>query len=77
MTQKIDLDMTVYELVQAVPEIVPIMVDMGLDGVTNPAMLKTAGRFMTLRKGAQMKKIPLDKLTASIEAAGFEVEKHE
>ncbi|WP_225419693.1 DUF1858 domain-containing protein [Lapidilactobacillus wuchangensis] len=51
MTPRISLDTTVYELVQQQPAIVPVMVSLGLDGVTNPALLQTAGRFMTLRKG--------------------------
>ncbi|WP_125607040.1 DUF1858 domain-containing protein [Lapidilactobacillus bayanensis] len=77
MSKKISLDMTVYELVNAHPEIVPIMTDLGLDGVTNPALLQTAGRFMTLRKGAAMKNIPLTQLVAQLTAANFEVIDHD
>lgn len=77
MVQVIDLDLPVYNLVQEVPAVVPVMVGLGLDGVTSPALLKTAGRFMTLRKGAAMKQIPLSELIEQLEQAGFEVDDHE
>ncbi|HJE15759.1 MAG TPA: DUF1858 domain-containing protein [Lapidilactobacillus dextrinicus] len=73
MKKQISLDTTVYELVTAYPEIIPIMTTIGLDGVTNPALLQTAGRFMTLRKGAAMKNIPLEQLVVSLRTADFEV----
>lgn len=73
MTSPISLDTTVYELVQQQPTIVPVMVSLGLDGVTNPALLQTAGRFMTLRKGAKMKAIPEATLIQQLQQAGFEV----
>ena len=50
---KISLTMPVHDLVAAHPDIVPIMVQMGLDGVTQPGLLNTVGRFMTLEKGAR------------------------
>ncbi|ASN62540.1 DUF1858 domain-containing protein [Latilactobacillus curvatus] len=73
MAKQIKLSQTVYELVTAYPEVVPVLVEIGLDGVTNPALLNTAGRFMTLPKGAKMKQIPLTTIIASLEAQGFEV----
>lgn len=69
----IDLNMPVRHLVAAHPEIVPLMVSMGLDGVTNPGLLNTVGRFMTLAKGARMKHIELATLRATLRAAGYEV----
>lgn len=50
------------------------MVAIGLDGVTQPGLLQTAGRFMTLRKGAKMKEIQLNTLITALHNAGFEVE---
>lgn len=73
MAKQIKLSQTVYELVTAYPEIVPILVSIGLDGVTNPALLNTAGRFMTLPKGAQMKQIPLSQIVATLTENDFEV----
>lgn len=72
---QIRLTTPVRELVNAHPAIVPVMVGMGLDGVTDPALLNTVGRFMTLEKGARMKHIPLETLVQTLEDAGFEVAK--
>ncbi|WP_461227336.1 DUF1858 domain-containing protein [Lacticaseibacillus suihuaensis] len=69
----ISLNTPVRDLVLAQPAIVPVMVAMGLDGVTDPALLNTVGRFMTLAKGARMKHIDKDTLVAALAAAGFEV----
>ncbi|MFD1431505.1 DUF1858 domain-containing protein [Lacticaseibacillus yichunensis] len=74
---KISLQTPVRELVQAHPEVVPVMVKMGLSGVTDPALLNTVGRFMTLEKGARMKHIALADLLAALTAAGFEVENND
>lgn len=74
---KISLTTPVHDLVAAHPDIVPIMVQMGLDGVTQPGLLNTVGRFMTLEKGAKMKHIPLAQLIETLTQAGFEVETHD
>ncbi|WP_203632744.1 DUF1858 domain-containing protein [Lacticaseibacillus suibinensis] len=71
---KISLTTPVHDLVVAHPDIVPIMVQMGLDGVTQPGLLNTVGRLMTLEKGARMKHIPLTQLIETLTQAGFEVE---
>lgn len=71
---KISLTTPVHDLVVAHPDIVPIMVQMGLDGVTQPGLLNTVGRLMTLEKGARMKHIPLAQLIETLTQAGFEVE---
>lgn len=74
---KISLTTPVHDLVADHPDIVPIMVQMGLDGVTQPGLLNTVGRFMTLEKGAKMKHIPLAQLIETLAQAGFEVEAHD
>lgn len=74
---KISLTTPVHDLVAAHPDIVPIMVQMGLDGVTQPGLLNTVGRFMTLEKGAKMKHFPLAQLIETLTQAGFEVETHD
>ena len=52
MAKTIDLSKTVYELVQEFPELVEVMKEIGFSAIANPAMLKTAGRVMTIPKGA-------------------------
>ena len=72
-TGTIDLTHTVYELVTAHSEVADVLADLGLKEIKNPAMLNTAGRFMTIPKGAAMKHVPLDEIVAKLEALGFEV----
>ena len=56
--KEIDLSKTLYELVAQYPEIQEIMSQLGFTAINQPGMLQTAGRYMTIPKGAQMKKIP-------------------
>ena len=73
MDKKIDLKKTVFELSQLHPEFLETMKELGFHDITNPAMLKTAGRFMTVPKGVRMKGIPLEKIKEAFERKGFEV----
>lgn len=73
MDKKIDLKKTVFELSQLHPEFLETMKELGFHDISNPAMLKTAGRFMTVPKGARMKGIPLEKIKEAFERKGFEV----
>lgn len=56
MVKLIDLRKTVYELCSADPEIMNIMVELGFEQLAKPGMLQSAGRFMTIPKGAKLKK---------------------
>ncbi len=49
------------------------MQELGFTDITKPGMLNTAGRFMTLPKGAAMKGISLDAIKAAFEKSGFTV----
>lgn len=74
MTKTINFNQTVYELIQKYPEIQSIMLELGFKDLKNPALIQTVGRYVTIFKGAKMKKIPLEKIKASFEAHGFIVE---
>ncbi|MFD1483645.1 DUF1858 domain-containing protein [Lacticaseibacillus baoqingensis] len=73
----IALNTPVRDLVAKHPDLIKIMVAMGLDGVTNPNLLNTVGRFMTLEKGAKMKHIAQADLLAKLQQAGYEVADHD
>ncbi|WP_270596106.1 DUF1858 domain-containing protein [Enterococcus asini] len=75
MTKTIDVGRPLYEVVQAYPEVVAIMVELGFKEIKAPGMLQTAGRYMTIEKGAKLKKIPLEQVVAAFQAAGFEIGK--
>lgn len=74
MEKTIDLSKSVYSLVQDYPEIKEIMQELGFTDITKPGMLNTAGRFMTLPKGAAMKGIPLDTIKDAFIKKGFKVQ---
>lgn len=73
MEKEIDLNKSVFELCKEYPEITEIMQEIGFKDIANPAMLNTAGRIMTIPKGAQMKKIDLETIRHAFEAKGFKV----
>lgn len=74
MTAKtIDLSKTVYEICSANPEVMEIMKEIGFKEITNPGMLNTAGRFMTIHKGAVMKKISMEHIKEKFTEKGYEI----
>jgi signal recognition particle subunit SEC65 len=72
VSKAIDLSKSVSEICKEYPEVVDIMRDLGFENITNPAMMKTAGRFMTIPKGAAMKNIPMEKIKEAFAAKGYE-----
>lgn len=75
MDKKINLNHTVYELCKEYPEILDILKDIGFQDIVNPGMMQTAGRFMTIPKGAAMKKINLEFIENTLHEKGFQIEK--
>lgn len=71
--KQIDLNQSVHDLCQAYPELIDVLVELGFKDITKPGMLNTAGRIMTIKKGAQMKRIDMSEIHAKLAAAGFEV----
>jgi signal recognition particle subunit SEC65 len=71
MYKKINLSNTVYELCTEYPEIADILKDLGFHDIVKPGMLQTAGRFMTIPKGAAMKKISLDRIIETLTEHDF------
>lgn len=68
----LDLNTPVAALCAAHPELVPILRDLGFTDITRPGMLATAGRFMTIPKGAKLKNIDLALIRATLHEHGFE-----
>ena len=69
----IDFSKSVYEICRDEPEIIEIMKELGFESIASPGMLNTAGRFMTIPKGAAMKKIPVEKIVDALKSKGYEV----
>ena len=73
MEKILDLDKSVASLVKEYPEVADIMVDLGFTEIKNPAMLASVGRIMNLKKGSQMKKIPMEEIVRAFREKGFEI----
>ncbi len=73
MEKKIDLKKSVYELSCEYPEIVDILYELGFKDITKPGMLQTAGRFMTITKGAAMKHIDIKVIEQAFQQRGYTI----
>lgn len=74
MSKIININKTIYEITSENPEIIETLVGLGFSDITKPGMLQTAGRFMTLPKGAALKKISLESIKEILEVKGYHVE---
>ena len=54
-----------------------LLKEMGFHDIAKPGMMQTAGRFMTIPKGAAMKKISLDFIKNTLQEKGFQIEEEE
>ncbi len=70
----LDVGRSVHDLCGRYPDLQDILRDLGFVDIVLPGMLSTVGRFMTLPRGAALKRIPWDTVRARLEEAGFRVE---
>lgn len=73
MAKNMDLNKTVYELCNENPEIATILAELGFADILKPGMLQTMGRFMTIPKGAQAKRIDMESIKAAFKEKGYEI----
>jgi len=71
MEKIIDLTKSIKELAEEYPEVIEIMKHLGFENITNTIMLNTAGRYMTLPKGAKMKHIDLESVKKEFVHRGY------
>ena len=74
MEKKISLNQSVHDLCTQYPEIMDILKELGFTDIVKPGMLQTAGRIMTIPKGAAMKKIDLNTIKQTFTNQGFTIE---
>ena len=67
------LNKTVYLLCTQDPHIMTILAKLGFSDILKPGMLGTAGRFMTIPKGAVLKKIEMDRIRKEFADNGYEI----
>ena len=70
---KLNLTDSVYELCKIHPDIIDILINLGFEDIIKPGMLQTAGRVMTIPKGAAVKKIDMVKIQQAFLEKGYEV----
>jgi hypothetical protein len=71
--KEVNLDTTLYDLTEKYPELIPVLVGMGFEGVGDPALRKGHGRVMTIRKGCEMHGKPISEAVKKLEAKGYKV----
>ena len=69
----IDLTQPVQKLCTQYPELIDVMRQLGFAEITKPGMLATAGRFMTIPKGAAMRRIDIQIVKDTLKENGFEI----
>lgn len=69
----VDLGKTVHRLCSADPAIKEILAEAGFRDILKPGMLETAGRFMTIPKGAKAKGIYLETVKQIFKERGYTV----
>jgi len=69
----IDLSKTIYELCTEDKEVISIMKELGFEKITNPVMLKTVGKVMTIPNGAKMQKIDLEIIKAEFKKRDYKI----
>jgi hypothetical protein len=73
MEKVLNMEESVFDLVNRHPEALEIMVELGFRDIAVPGMLQTAGRFMTLSKGIKLKKMDTDTVKQTFQRHGFKV----
>lgn len=71
--KELDLSKTIYELAKNDSEFINHMVTLGFEGVVEGVTLQTVGRVMTLRKGAKVKKIPIEEVVDYFKKQGYNI----
>ncbi|MBM6614757.1 DUF1858 domain-containing protein [Desemzia sp. RIT804] len=74
--KKINLNNTVYQLIQQYPELKNILVQLGFAPLQNEHLLNTVGRMMPLRKGAEQIGLNVSDLIVQLEKHGFTIEEN-
>lgn len=73
MSGEIDFRKSVYELANEHPEVISILKELGFEKIGDKGMLNTAGRFMTIPKGAAMKGISMEGVARTFRDKGYKV----
>ena len=73
MDNIIDLSIPVAKVIDQHPEVLDLLVDLGFTPLKNPMMRNTVGRKVSIKQGASMNGIDLEKIKTAFEMNGYEV----
>ena len=73
MDNVIDLSIPVAEVIEKHPEVLDVLVELGFTPLANPVMRNSVGRVFSIKKGAGMNGIDLNKIKQTLELNGYEV----
>ncbi len=73
MLKEINLDQSLFTLLDHYPDLIEVLYDFGFTQIKLPGMIQSAGRFMTLRKGCEMKKLDIDLLVKIFIKLGYTI----
>lgn len=69
----LSLSKSVYDLCNEYPELPQHLAELGFTDIIKPGMLSTMGRFMTIPKGATVKKIDLELIKSTLTEKGYAI----
>ncbi|NCU31950.1 MAG: DUF1858 domain-containing protein [Candidatus Moranbacteria bacterium] len=68
-----NLNTSIYELITKFPELKEVLFDIGFVDIIKPGMLQTVGRFMTLKKGSEAKRMDLSIIQEKLIQKGYTI----
>ena len=69
----IDFNDSLANVIQSHPELLDILYDFGFTQIKAPGMLQTAGKFMTLKMGCELRKIDVSALEDHLISLGYTI----
>lgn len=73
MKKTVDFQKTVYELCTEDANVIEVMKEIGFDKITKPGMMQTAGKIMTIPKGARMRGLEITAIIQIFQNHGYTV----
>lgn len=67
----------IFDIAVKYPDVINIMVELGFEDIAKPGMINTAGRIMTIEKGAKLKGIAWEEIERKFNEHGYIIEKGE
>ena len=69
----VDFKDSLANILKQYPELLDILYDFGFTQIKAPGMLQTAGKFMTLKMGCQLRKIDTSELENHLISLGYAI----